>query len=173
MKSEYLLVDGYNVIFAWEELKKIVETSNLENARDKLIKILSNYQGFKGINLILVFDAHLVQGNYGSVEKIGNIFVVYTKEAETADNYIEKVTNKLVKEEYKVKVATSDRLEQIIIMGKGAIRVSVSELKAEIDFANRKIKKKIEEIKPIKTNMIFDNLDPKMAEMFEKMRRMK
>lgn len=172
MKNEYLLVDGYNVIFSWEELKKIVENLKLEDARDKLIKILSNYQGFKGINIIIVFDAHLVKGNIGSVEKRGDIFIVYTKEAETADNYIEKVTNDLVKD-YNVKVATSDRLEQIIIMSKGATRVSVTELKAEVEFVNKKVKNKIESIKPIKNNTLLDNLDPKMAEWVENMRRMK
>lgn len=171
MKKEYLLVDGYNIIFAWENLKKISEYS-LEEAREKLISILSNYQGAKGIELIIVFDAHLVKGNKGSVEKRGKTNIVYTKEAETADNYIEKITNDLTKN-YNVKVATSDRLEQIIIMGKGAIRVSATELKADVKHTAKKISKKIEEIKPIKNNMLFDNLDPETAKWFEEMRRKK
>lgn len=171
MKKEYLLIDGYNIIFAWDNLKKISEYS-LEEAREKLISILSNYQGAKGIELIIVFDAHLVKGNKGSVEKRGKTNVVYTKEAETADNYIERITNDLTKD-YTVKVATSDRLEQIIIMGKGAIRVSATELKADVKYTAKKISKKIEEIKPIKNNMLFDNLDPETAKWFEEMRRKK
>lgn len=169
MKKEYLLVDGYNIIFAWDDLKKLSE-QNLEDARDKLVSILSNYQGAKGIELIIVFDAHLVKGNRGSVEKIGKTYIVYTKEAETADNYIERITKNLVKD-YIVKVATSDRLEQIIIMGTGAIRVSATELRADIRYTAKKVAKKIEEIKPIKNNMLFDNLDKNTAEWFEKMRQ--
>lgn len=171
MKKEYLLVDGYNIIFAWDDLKKLSE-QNLEDARDKLVSILSNYQGAKGIELIIVFDAHLVKGNRGSVEKIGKTYIVYTKEAETADNYIERITKDLVKD-YTVKVATSDRLEQIIIMGSGAIRVSATELRADIRYTAKKVAKKIEEIKPIKNNMLFDNLDKNTAEWFEKMRQNK
>ncbi|WP_250278528.1 NYN domain-containing protein [[Clostridium] colinum] len=169
MKKEYLLVDGYNIIFAWEDLKKMCEHS-LEDARDKLISILSNYQGAKGIELIIVFDAHMVKGNRGSIEKIGKTYIVYTKEAETADNYIERITKELVKDCI-VKVATSDRLEQIIILGSGAIRVSATELRQDIRYMAKKVSRKIEEIKPIKNNMLFDNLDPKTAEWFEKMRQ--
>lgn len=169
MKKEYLLVDGYNIIFAWDKLKKISEYS-LEESREKLISILSNYQGAKGIELIIVFDAHLVKGNKGNIEKRGKTNIVYTKEAETADNYIEKLTNDLSKN-YNVKVATSDRLEQIIIMGKGAIKVSAKELEIDIKNTERKISKKIEEIKPIKNNMLFDNLDPETAKWFEERRK--
>lgn len=172
MKKEYLLVDGYNIIFAWEDLKKISDKYSLEDARDKLISILSNYQGAKGIELIIVFDAHLVKGNTGSIEKRGKTYIVYTKEAETADNYIERITKQIAKQ-YTVKVATSDRLEQIIIMGAGAIRVSATELRADIRVTAKKISKKIEEIKPIKNNMLFDNLDPKTAKWFEEMRQNK
>ncbi len=172
MKKEYLLVDGYNIIFAWEDLNKISREQSLEDARDKLVAILSNYQGAKGIELIIVFDAHLVKGNKGSIEQMGKTYIVYTKEAETADNYIERITKDLVKD-YTVKVATSDRLEQIIIMGSGAIRVSATELRADVRFTAKKVAKKIEEIKPIKNNMLFDNLDAKTAEWFEKMRQNK
>ena len=172
MKKEYLLVDGYNIIFAWEDLNKISREQSLEDARDKLVAILSNYQGAKGIELIIVFDAHLVKGNKGSIEQMGKTYIVYTKEAETADNYIERITKDLVKD-YTVKVATSDRLEQIIIMGSGAIRVSATELRSDVRFTAKKVAKKIEEIKPIKNNMLFDNLDAKTAEWFEKMRQNK
>lgn len=169
--TEYLLVDGYNIIFAWDNLKKIAENS-LEDARDKLVSILSNYQGAKGIELIIVFDAHLLKGNSGSKEKIGKVHIVYTKEAETADTYIELITHSLAKD-YKVRVATSDRLEQIIIMGNGAYRVSSMELRADVKATAKKVQKKIQEMKPVKNNMLFDNLDPKTAKWFEEMRQNK
>lgn len=134
---EYLLVDGYNIIFAWDELKEIARNS-LEAARDRLIDILCNYQGFKQCELILVFDAYKVKGNTGSVEKIHNINVVYTKEAETADMYIEKTTHELGKK-HRVRVATSDSLEQIIILGNGATRISANEFLSEVKSAEKAI----------------------------------
>lgn len=169
--KEYLLVDGYNIIFSWDNLTKIAEKNSLEDARDKLISILSNYQGAKGIELIIVFDAYKVKGT-GSIEKINKTNIVYTKEAETADNYIERITHTLAKD-YTVKVATSDRLEQIIIMGKGALRISSTELKADIRLTAKKTAKRIQELKPVKNNMLFDNLDPKTAKWFEEMRQNK
>ncbi|MBQ8301916.1 MAG: NYN domain-containing protein, partial [Clostridia bacterium] len=135
--DEYLLVDGYNIIFAWDELKEIAKNS-LENARDRLIDILCNYQGFKRCNVILVFDAYKVKGNMGSIEKIHNINVVYTKEAETADMYIEKTTHELGKK-HRVRVATSDSIEQIIILGAGATRISANEFLQEIRLAEKAI----------------------------------
>ena len=117
-KKEYLLVDGYNIIFAWEELNELAKAS-IDAARNKLMDILSNYQGFIGCTLILVFDAYKVKGNQGEVQKYHNIYVVYTKEAETADQYIEKTTHEIGRK-YKVTVATSDALEQVIVMGQGA-----------------------------------------------------
>lgn len=117
-KKEYLLVDGYNIIFAWEELNELAKAS-IDAARNKLMDILSNYQGFSGCTLILVFDAYKVKGNQGEVQKYHNIYVVYTKEAETADQYIEKTTHEIGRK-YKVTVATSDALEQVIVMGQGA-----------------------------------------------------
>lgn len=134
---EYLLVDGYNIIFAWDNLKKIAEES-LEAAREALIDIMCEYSGVKECELILVFDAYKVKGNHGSVEKIHNINVVYTKEAETADMYIEKVTHELGKK-HKVRVATSDNLEQIIILGAGALRVSADSFKKEVDAVEKEI----------------------------------
>ena len=134
---EYLLVDGYNIIFAWEELKTLAKTS-LETARDRLIDILCNYQGFKKCEVILVFDAYKVKGNTGSVQKIAGINVVYTKEAETADMYIEKVTKELGKK-HRVRVATSDNVEQIIIFGSGAARVSANEFLSEVKSAEKAI----------------------------------
>ena len=119
--EEYLLVDGYNVIFAWENLREISK-DNIEGARNMLVEILSNYQGYKKCEVILVFDAYKVKGDR-EIEKVNNINIVYTREAETADMYIEKVTHKLAKN-HKVRVVTSDALEQLIILGSGALRVS-------------------------------------------------
>ncbi len=171
MSAEYLLVDGYNIIFAWQELKSAAEES-LDIARDRLINILKNYQGAKGINVIVVFDAYLVKGSKGSVEKSDNIYVVYTKEAETADNYIEKTAAALSKE-YRVTVATSDYLEQVIIIGRGARRISANDLKNEVEAVNKIIRERIEESRPVKNNMLFDNLDADAAAWLEALRRKK
>lgn len=130
-QEEYLLVDGYNIIFAWDELSDLAG-ADLNAARCRLMDILCNYQAFRKMHLILVFDAYRVKGNPGSVERYHNIDVVYTKEAETADQYIEKVTHEMSRKNHRVRVATSDGLEQIIIMGAGAIRVSARELLEEI-----------------------------------------
>ena len=130
-KKEYLLVDGYNVIFAWEELNELAKAS-IDAARNKLMDILSNYQGFTGCTLILVFDAYKVKGSQGEVQKYHNIYVVYTKEAETADQYIEKTTHEIGRK-YKVTVATSDALEQVIVMGQGAYRISARDFYEEVE----------------------------------------
>ncbi len=122
---DYLLVDGYNIIFAWEELKKIAE-ENLDAARGELINMMCNYQGFAGCELILVFDAYKVKGKFREIEKYLNINIVYTKESETADTYIERVSHEL-SENHRVRVATSDGVEQMIILGNGAMRISASE----------------------------------------------
>lgn len=140
---EYLLVDGYNIIFGWEELNRLAK-ENLELARSRLINILCNYQGFRRCNLILVFDAYRVKGNHREIEKEHGITVVYTKEAETADMYIEKTAHELGKG-HRVRVATSDNVEQIIIMGSGAIRVSATEFLAEVNEVEEAIRKVIEE----------------------------
>ncbi len=139
---EYLLIDGYNIIFAWEELKKIAE-ENLEDARLLLISRICNYRAIKQNNVILVFDAYKVRGNKGEIEEVNGITVVYTKEAETADSYIEKTSKKLSKD-YRVKVATSDNLEQIIIFGNGATRVSATEFLAEVKDAENEMRNFIE-----------------------------
>lgn len=138
-KEEYLLVDGYNIIFAWQELSEVAKL-DLNAARVRLMDILCNYQAYRKMNLILVFDAYRVKGNPGSVERYHNIDVVYTKEAETADQYIEKVTREMSRKNDLVRVATSDGLEQIIIMGAGAIRVSATELYAEIRMAEEEMR---------------------------------
>ncbi len=138
--ENYLLVDGYNIIFAWEELKDLAKT-NLDAARGRLMDILCDYQGFTKCHLILVFDAYKVKGNPGEVGKYHNIHVVYTKEAETADMYIEKATKEIAPN-HRVRVATSDGLEQLIIMGHGAMRVSAAEFYREV----MEVKKKVREI---------------------------
>ncbi len=129
--KEYLLVDGYNIIFAWDELKAVAR-ENLDAARKQLCDLLSNYQGVKHCEVIVVFDAYKVKGNPGSVEKYHNLSVVYTKEAETADTYIERATYEISKE-HRVRVATSDGPEQLIILGHGALRVSASAFHAEME----------------------------------------
>ena len=134
---EYLLVDGYNIIFAWEELTALARV-DVSAARAALEDILSDYQGFRKCVVILVFDAYKVKGNPGSVEKRGGIYVVYTKEAETADAYIEKATYDLGKN-HRVRVATSDGLEQLIILGHGALRLSARSFKAEVEQARGEI----------------------------------
>ena len=128
--EEFVLVDGYNIIFAWDELKEIGRDS-LDAARHVLMNLLCNYQGYRGCNLILVFDAYKVPQNLGMVEKYHNIFIVYTQEAETADSYIERVTYEL-RGRKRVRVATSDNLEQLIILGHGAVRVSAKSFHDEV-----------------------------------------
>lgn len=135
---EYLLVDGYNIIFGWEELNKLAK-ENLDAARSRLINIMCNYHGFRRCNLILVFDAYRVKGAHREVEEVGGITVIYTKEAETADMFIEKTTHSLAKD-HRVRVATSDNVEQIIIMGSGAVRVSATEFLAEVNEVERAIR---------------------------------
>ncbi len=131
--EDYLLVDGYNIIHAWDDLRAAAR-EDLDGARSRLIGRLRNYQGWKRCNVIVVFDAYRVKGNPGSVEKAGDVFVVYTKEAETADMYIEKTTYALARErrEHRVRVATSDGLEQMIILGHGAVRMTAAELEFEV-----------------------------------------
>ena len=136
-QEEYLLVDGYNIIFSWEELNELAKDS-LDGARMKLMEELCNYQGYTKQHVIVVFDAYKVKGNPGSVEKYHNIHVVFTKEAETADMYIEKVTHEIGKK-HKVTVATSDGLEQVIIMQQGALRLSAKDLEKQIQWTKKQM----------------------------------
>ncbi len=136
--QEVLLVDGYNIIFAWEELRSLAEV-NIQSARDKLMDICCNYQGYSGAALILVYDAYRVKGNPGSVQKYHNIYVVYTKEAETADQYIEKTVHEIGRKR-RVTVATSDALEQMIILGDGAVRMSARGFYEAVEDAGRCIR---------------------------------
>ncbi len=127
---EYLLVDGYNVIFAWPELRRLAE-GDLDAARRRLQDILCNYAGYRRCKVIVVFDAYRVRGGAGSVEKFHNIYVVYTREAETADMYIEKTTHELGRK-HRVRVVSSDGTEQIIILGNGGLRVSAAAFEKEV-----------------------------------------
>lgn len=142
---DYLLVDGYNIIFSWDDLKKIAE-DNLDAARGELIHRMCNYQGYAGCELILVFDAYKVKGKHRDVEKYCNINIVYTKESETADSYIERVTHSLSKN-HRVRVATSDGVEQMIILGNGAMRISANEFRKRCEAAESAIKEYIDSMK--------------------------
>ena len=167
-EKEYLLVDGYNIIFAWEELKELAD-ADLSSARTKLMDILTNYQGYKKNILILVFDAYKVEGNKGEVLDYGNIHVVYTKEAETADQYIERTVHE-IGHKYQVTVATSDALEQMIIMGQGAIRMSAQGLKEEIQAANIEIRGNYLNKHKNSKNYLFDHLPEDMVDYMEDVR---
>lgn len=143
--EEYLLVDGYNIIFAWEDLNELSRQASLDAARMRLMDMMCNFQGFTGHNLILVFDAYKVKGNPGSIETYRGISVVYTKEAETADMYIEKTTKKIAKK-HRVRVATSDALEQMIILGHGASRLPAGAFREEVERVNERIREEMEKL---------------------------
>ena len=140
--KEYVLVDGYNVIYAWSGLREL-SAGSMADARDSLIRILCNYRGFRQCELILVFDAYKVPGGDREIETVGGISVVYTKEAETADMYIERVSHTLAKD-HRVRVVTSDGMEQVIILGNGALRVSAEAFYAEILQTQREIRDAID-----------------------------
>ncbi len=167
-EKEYLLVDGYNIIFAWEELRELA-AANIDSARDKLMDILSNYQGYCRNTLILVFDAYKVKGGQGSVQKYHNIYVVYTKEAETADQYIEKAVHEISRD-YPVTVATSDALEQVIILGAGAARLSAAGLKEEIEAASQEMRTYFQDAIPGRKNYLFECLPDELAGLLEEVR---
>ena len=137
---DYLLVDGYNVIFAWDDLRKLAD-GNLDAARRRLMDILCNYAGYRRCVPILVFDAYKVRGGAREVEQYHNLYVVYTREAETADMYIERATHELAKE-HRTRVVSSDGAEQIIVMGHGALRVSARAFEEEV----RAVEKEIREL---------------------------
>lgn len=166
--EEYLLVDGYNIIFSWEELKELSER-DIGAARGKLADILSNYQGFRKCTLILVYDAYKIEGNPGEVMKYHNIYIVYTKEAETADQYIEKTVRRIAKNA-DVTVATSDGLEQVIIMGQGAHRMSAPGLKEEVELALKELRGEHLGRQVNLKNYLLDYLDEETAKQMEEIR---
>ena len=167
-EKQYLLVDGYNIIFAWESLQELAEV-NLEAARGKLMDILCNYQGFTGYTLIVVFDAYKVKGNPGEVFRYHNIHVVYTKEAETADQYIEKTTHELG-HKHRVLVATSDNLEQVIVMGQGARRISATDFQEEVKRVETEIRRINEERRQNGKNYLLEHTDDATADLLENVR---
>lgn len=165
---EILLVDGYNIIFAWEDLKELAK-ENLSGARGKLMDILCNFQGYRKNTVILVFDGYKVEGNPGEILKYHNIYVVYTKEAETADQYIEKTVHDISRH-YRVRVATSDAMEQMIILGAGAMRISAKELREELILTGREMKE-VHMLQTKKTGTyLFDSLSEELAELMSEVR---
>lgn len=153
---ECLLVDGYNVIHAWSELKEIAQ-DNLDAARSRLIDIMCNYQGYKKCILILVFDAYKVKDNLGTTEKYHNIYIAYTKEAQTADMYIERATHELANK-YNITVATSDALEQLIVLGQGGKRISSRELKLEVERLQQEKLAEFKAKQPKQSNRLLEEL---------------
>ena len=144
----------------------------MRDLRQRLMDILSNYKGTKQATVILVFDGYLVKGNIGTVYEYNNIFVVYTKEAETADHYIERVVTSMPKH-YKVRVATGDGLEQLIIYGQGAIRMTARELWNEVTAAETELRERFIRNRPPKNNILADHLDEEALAWFEELRRKK
>lgn len=166
--TEYLLVDGYNIIFAWDDLKELAK-ENIEAARNKLMDILCNYQGFKKCVLILVFDAYKVEGYAMEIQKYHNIHVVYTKEAETADMYIEKVVHEIGRK-YHVTVATSDGIEQVITLGQGGTLISAREFREEIEIVGEMIREECKVRTESGRNYLFDHMDQELADHMEEVR---
>ncbi len=167
-KERYLLVDGYNIIFAWDELKELAKVS-IDGARGRLMDILCNYQGIRKCHLILVFDAYRVQGHDTEIFDFHNIHVVYTKEAETADQYIEKFAYEHGNKD-EVTVATSDGLEQIIIRGKGCALYSARELKEEIERASEEIQRAYGDKTLEERNYLLDGVDDEIKKELENLR---
>lgn len=167
--EEYLLVDGYNIIFAWKELQELAKVT-IDGARHKLMDILCNYQGYRKCTLILVFDAYKVEGNIGQALKYHNIHVVYTKEAETADQYIEKLAHKMGRN-HLVTVATSDGLEQLIIRGEGCRLWSAKDFREEVEQVNQEIQKEhLDRLPKRSGNYLFGQTDEELAQYLENVR---
>lgn len=165
---EYLLVDGYNVIFAWDELKELAKDS-IEAARDRLMDVLCNYQGYKKCTVILVFDAYKVEGPYLEIQKYHNIHVVFTKEAETADQYIEKVVHEVAKK-YKVTVVTSDGVEQVVTVGQGASLISSRKFYEEVEIMKKELREEYIERHKGGKNYLFDHMDEELVKRMEQLR---
>lgn len=162
--DQYLIVDGYNIIFAWKDLKELAE-KNIDSARDRLLDILSNYQGSKNCHLIAVFDAYKVKGHLGEETDYNNIRVVYTKEDQTADAYIEQLAHKMGRK-YDVTVATSDGMEQITVLSQGCKLMSASELKTDIEHFNNQVRKKLENNIPGKIRLL-DDISPEIKQYLD------
>jgi predicted RNA-binding protein with PIN domain len=168
--KSYLLIDGYNFMNAWWKLKGM-EFGDLEEAREKLIDELIEYKWYTGENVAIIFDAYLVKGNLGKRERRRGIEVIFTKENETADSYIEKKVEMLTRDKRNhVRVATSDWAEQQMVLGSGAIRVSARELVIELESAKRNIRKKVEKTKQNRMT-VEERIDEKILETLERWRR--
>lgn len=165
---EYLVIDGYNVINAWRDIFDL-RREPLEDSREKLLTMLSNYQGFKKVNIIVVFDAHMVKGSQEKNFFYDNLTVVFTKENITADNYIERFVHELGNT-HVIRVVTSDYLEQTIVLSNGGIRVSPRELREEIFQTNKNMDSHHTTAKAEK-NTIMSRMDPELLEKLEKLRR--
>ncbi|MFD0590884.1 NYN domain-containing protein [Paenibacillus sp. GCM10027627] len=168
-RNDVLLVDGYNIIGAWPELEKLKE-HDLEDARDKLLDMLADYQGFTGMGVYVIFDAHQVPG-LGATFKQHKLTIVYTKEKETADECIERLCNEFITRRRNVYVATSDLVEQHVAFGKGALRVSARELLIDIGQNRRQIEHTIREEGPIKRNSLDQNISLDVWSKLERLRR--
>lgn len=166
--KEYLILDGYNVINAWPSLKKNADV-DLEGAREELAARMAEYSSYTGKSIIIVFDAHLVKGNNGSKEVLRGVKIVYTKERETADSYIEKAIMSIAKTN-RVVVATNDWAEQQMVLGGGATRVSVRELIIDFENIKNKIKIKTSKTKTEK-DILSTRIDPVLLRKLEKLRR--
>jgi Predicted RNA-binding protein containing a PIN domain len=162
-------VDGYNIINSWPELKAI-QRDSLEDARDKLIELLENYRAYKGIKAVVVFDAHLVKGSMEKHVHCGGLEIVYTKENETADSYIERLADEMGRL-YNILVATSDWLEQQVVLGRGAARISSRELYLEVMGARKRIREKIKLSRSVEKHSIESRMGTDILEKLEKMRR--
>ncbi len=167
--EEYLLVDGYNIIYAWPELHELAAVM-IDAARHRLMDIMCNYQGYTGCILILVFDAYKVEGNLGQALRYHNINVVYTKEAETADQYIEKLAHQMGRS-HQVTVATSDGLEQLIIRGQGCRLMSAQDLKEAVEAVNEQIRAEHLQRFPVQNgNYLLNHADSELREYLEEVR---
>lgn len=166
-KEEYLLVDAYNIIFAWPELSEMAK-DNMDGARMKLLDILSDYKGFHNKEIVVVFDAYRVEGHREEIVDYYNIHMVFTKEAQTADQYIEKFAHDNSKK-YNIVVATSDALQQVIVRGEGCLLMSARELKAEVEDTIKKIREEQEKIKGVNQNYLSDSLSQEAKEKMEKL----
>ena len=165
---QILLVDGYNIIGAWSELRKL-KNDKLLDARDRLIEQMAEYKAFTGIRVIVVFDAHLVPG-IENKKKQYDVEIIFTRENETADERIEKMTRELSGRRVQIYVATSDMTEQRVIFGQGALRKSARELEIEMISISSNITKKVKNIQEAKPSSTID-LSEEVAEIFEKWRR--
>lgn len=164
-----LIVDGYNIINSWPELKS-ANVSSLEDSREKLVEYLEDYRAYKGVKVVIVFDAHMVKGSMEKHEYRGNVEIVYTKENETADAYIERLVNE-VGRLYDILVATSDWLEQQVVLGRGAARISARELRAEVMRSRKAMRDKFQLRRSSEKHTIENRINKDVLEKLDKMRR--